>query len=111
VVFKFPKNPKDHWIKRIVAFGGETIEIKDGTILINGKIINQDNINKHLYINAGEYGSKGKAVLIPENHYFVMSDYSIKSFDSRYWGFLPEENIIGKATKIYWPLSRFGKIE
>ena len=87
------KNLKKQWIKRIVAFGGETIEIKDGAILINGKILDQNNIKKHLYINAGEYGSEGKAILILENHFFVLGDYSEKSFDSRYWGFLPEENL------------------
>jgi len=111
VVFRFPKDPKKQWIKRIVAFGGETIEIKDGAILINGKILGQNNIKKHLYTNAGEYGSEGKAILIPENHFFVLGDYSEKSFDSRYWGFLPEENLVAKATKIYWPLNRFGNIE
>ena len=111
VVFRFPNDPKKQWIKRIVAFGGETIEIKDDAILINGKILDQNNIKKHLYNNAGEYGSEGKVILIPENHFFVLGDYSEKSFDSRYWGFLPEENLIAKAIKIYWPLNRFGKIE
>ena len=71
------KNLKKQWIKRIVAFGGETIEIKDGAILINGKILDQNNIKKHLYINAGEYGSEGKAILIPENHFFVLGEYAI----------------------------------
>lgn len=111
VVFRFPKDPKKIWIKRIVAFGGETIEIKDGAILINDKMLDQNIIKKQLYTNGGEYGSKGKAILIPENHFFVLGDYSAKSFDSRYWGFLPEENLIAKATKIYWPLNRFGNIE
>ena len=111
VVFRFPKDPKKQWIKRIVAFGGETIEIKEGAIPINGKMLHQNNIKTHIYTNSGEYGSKGKAILIPENNLFVLGDYSEESFDSRYWGFLPEENLIAKAIKIYWPLNRFGNIE
>jgi signal peptidase I len=51
VVFRFPKGPKKLWIKRIVAFGGETIEIKGGAILINDKILDRNIIKKHLYAN------------------------------------------------------------
>ena len=98
-------------IHRIVGFGGETVKIKDGAILINGKILDHNNIKKRLYTNAGEYGSEEKAVLIPENHFFVLGDNSKRSFDSRYQGFVPRENLIAKVTKIYWPLNRFGNIE
>ncbi len=111
VVFRFQNDPKKVWIKRIIAFGGETIEIKNGNVLINGDYIDQDNIKKHVYINDGEYGSYGKVIQIPENHLFVLGDHSEESFDSRHWGFLPEENLIAKVTNRYWPFKRFGKIE
>ncbi len=111
ILFKYPEDPKKHWIKRIVAFGDETIEIKDGTILINGHLIDQENIKNHSYTNIGEYGVNEKKTLIPKKHYFVLGDNSNKSLDSRFWGFLPEQNLIGKVTTVYWPVSRIGKVE
>ena len=111
IVFGFPEDPKKHFVHRVIGFGGEMIEIKDGAILINGKILEHNNIKKHLYANGGYYGAEGKSILIPENHFFVLGDCSEKSYDSRFWGFLPKKNLIAIATKIYWPLNRFGKIE
>ena len=55
--------------------------------------------------------AEGKKVLIPIKHYFVLGDNSDKSLDSRYWGFLPEKNLLGKVTKIYWPFKRFGDVK
>ncbi|MFH2046243.1 MAG: signal peptidase I [Pseudomonadota bacterium] len=111
IVFRYPKDPEKHWVKRILALGGETIEIKNGSVFIDGKAIEQDNIKNISYTNAGEYGAIGKTILVPENNYFVLGDNSTRSLDSRYWGFLPKENIIAKVTKRYWPINRIGSIE
>ena len=111
VVFRYPKDPKKIWIKRLIAFGGENIEIKDGTILINGEILNQSNISIIKYSNAGDFGSKGVAALVPEDNYFLLGDNSEQSLDSRYFGPIPKENVVAKATIIYWPLTRLGEIE
>ena len=111
IVFRYPDDPKKLWIKRIIAFGGESVEIKDGMILIDEKSINQAIINSIYYTNAGKFGVIGNAIIVPEENYFVLGDNSAKSLDSRYFGFLPKENVLAKVTERYWPLSKIGKIE
>ena len=111
VAFKYPIDPQKIWIKRVIAFGGETVEIRNGKIYINGKALTQGKIKSIAYSNAGEFGTKGKTITIPEDHYYLLGDNSENSLDSRYWGFVPKENIVGKVYLIYWPLNRFGKIE
>ena len=111
IVFKYPVEPEKVWICRIIGLGGEKLEIKDGNILINGKVVNDSTINSIEYLNHGAFGAQGQAVLIPKNHYYVLGDRSINSRDSRFWGFVPEANVVGKVSFCYWPLSRFGKVK
>ena len=111
IVFKYPADPKLDFAKRLIAFGGETVEIKEGHIYINGQPVTDINIKDRYYYNGGDYGQAGKPVAIPEGNYYVLGDNSTSSHDSRYWGFVPEENLIGKIYKIYWPLYRSGPIE
>ena len=105
-VFKFPENPKRDFIKRLIAFGGETVEIRDGEIYIDGKMVEIPAIKNIYYYNRGEYGAEGKPIKIPEGSVYVLGDNSASSHDSRFWGFVPDENIIGRAEFIYWPLNR-----
>ena len=58
------------------------------------------------YYNAGEYGKEGQVVKVPEGSYYALGDNSMSSRDSRFWGFVPKQNMIGKAIFIYWPLYR-----
>lgn len=111
IVFKFPSDPKRDFAKRLIAFGGETIEIKEGHVYINGQVITDPKIQSKYYYNRGEYGEAGKLVAVPEGQYYVLGDNSASSHDSRYWGFVPEQNLIGKIYKIYWPINRSGPIE
>lgn len=106
IVFIFPDDPKRDFIKRLIAFGGETVEIKDGDIFINGKLIEDPVINKTYYYNRGDYGGEGKVIKVPEGHVYVLGDNSGSSHDSRFWGFVPEKNIVGRAEFIYWPVTR-----
>ncbi len=106
IVFVYPGTPKKDFIKRLIAFGGETVEIKFGDIYINGKPVEDERINNVFYYNAGPYGSAGVPVKVPEGQVFVLGDNSRSSHDSRYWGFVPYENVIGRAEFIYWPLNR-----
>jgi signal peptidase I len=106
IVFIYPKNPKKDFIKRLVGLPGEVVEIRKGTIYINGKPILKLPFSQVYYQNKGDLGQQGQAVKIPDGHYFVLGDNSVNSEDSRVWGFVPKNNILGKAILIYWPLAR-----
>ncbi len=106
VVFRYPGDPKRDFIKRLIASGGETVEIKEGKILINGKLIDHPPLSSIYYYNRGEYGQMNKPTFIPPGYCFVMGDNSASSHDSRFWGFVKEEEIIGRAELIYWPPQR-----
>jgi signal peptidase I len=107
IVFLSPEDKKKDFIKRLVGLPGETVEISNGTILINGKAIDNDSIIKErYYYNRGDFGGEGQAVQVPDDAYYVLGDNSISSRDSRYWGFLPKKYLLGKAFLIYWPLTR-----
>lgn len=107
VIFNYPEDKRKLFIKRVVGLPGETLEIKEGNIIANGKRTE----SKFYYYNGGDYGKEGQEIEIPQNNYFVLGDNSTSSRDSRYFGFVPMEDIVGKGTKIYWPLNRSGKVE
>ena len=106
VVFSYPEDPKRDFIKRLIAMGGETVEIRYGDIYINDKLVEDPRIKNVYYYNRGTYGEAGQKVKVPPGNYFVLGDNSASSHDSRFWGFVPEYYIIGKAEFIYWPLNR-----
>ena len=108
-VFIYPMDKKRDFIKRIVALPGETVEIRDGHVLINGKLVNNPPPVAQLeYFTLGPY-SHGE-IKVPENAFFVLGDNSRNSKDSRYWGFVPYENLRGKAFLIYWPIRRIQRL-
>ena len=101
IVFKYPINPKRDFIKRLIARGGETVEIKDGNIFIDGRLLNIP--GEVDYVNRGEYGKEGEKITVPTRHFYVLGDNSGNSKDSRYWGFVPEKYLVGRAFIIFWP--------
>lgn len=107
VVFKYPEDTERDFIKRVVGLPGETVELRDHTIFINGRPI--DEPHAHYQDDRGgvertsedvrdHYGP----VLVPPGALFVMGDNRDNSQDSRYWGFLPQEYVKGRALMIYW---------
>jgi len=82
-------------IKRVIGLPGETLEMKEGVIYINGRPLNEPYLKFKPEGNFGPYN-------ISEDSYFLMGDNRNESSDSRYWGFLPKKYIIGKALFIYW---------
>jgi len=112
IVFRYPENPRRDFIKRLAAFGGESIEIADGKVKINGEVIESPEIFQKIYYeNRGAYGALDAQITIPNDCYFVLGDNSSSSRDSRYWGFVPRKLLLGKAFVIWWPPARIGKIK
>ncbi len=104
IVFKYPHDPvgtRRDFIKRIIALPGEEVEIKNGVVYVD----NQPLVEHHtMYYD--NYNMK--KIKVPQNCYFVMGDNRPNSADSRYWGFVPEDNIIGTAFLRIWPITKFG---
>ncbi len=96
--------PQDQaFIKRVIGTPGDTLKIDDGQLYLNGKVLQED------YIKEPPREPLSSRT-VPQNQYFMMGDNRNDSNDSRYWGFLPKQNIIGKATFRFWPLDRIGAI-
>ncbi|MBU0467731.1 MAG: signal peptidase I [Candidatus Omnitrophica bacterium] len=108
IVFVYPQDKKRDFIKRVIGLPREKLEISDGDIYINGTLIDDPLIKNRYYYNRdnSQYGKPGQIIEVPNGHVFVLGDNSQSSHDSRYWGFVPVENIIGKAEFIYWPFNR-----
>ncbi len=106
IVFIYPENPKKDFIKRLVAVGGDKITIRNGTLYVNDKPLLDQVFSQIYYYNRGDFGKEGEIVVVPKDDFFVLGDNSASSQDSRYWGFVPKKNLLGKAMIIYWPLNR-----
>ena len=112
VVFKYPVDPKKDFIKRLVGLPGEVVEIHDGKIVVGGKVLDDPkSFGKFYYYNHEPYGGPDDKIKVPENFYYVLGDNSANSTDSRFWGFVPKKNMLGKAIFRWWPPRRIGAIE
>ncbi|MCA9392926.1 MAG: signal peptidase I [Candidatus Omnitrophica bacterium] len=111
IVFDYPVDPSRDFIKRLIAFGGETVRIKDGHIYVNDRQLDEPRIAGQHYFNMGSLSDEKKSVTVPEGQVYVLGDNSASSADSRYWGFVPEKNIIGRAEWIYWPPGRISQLK
>lgn len=99
VVFAYPKDPSRTFIKRVIAVEGETVELKDNQVFINGQLVNEP------YLKPGDY-PPFEPETIPKENVFVLGDNRSQSEDSREWGVLPKNYLLGKAWVIYSPLQR-----
>jgi signal peptidase I len=106
IVFNYPEEPNRDFIKRCVAKGGDSLSIRDGLLLRNGMPMRRPPFNKIYYYDRGDFISGKDVWRIPDNAYFVLGDNSASSKDSRYWGFLDDKYLLGKAVLIYWPPNR-----
>jgi signal peptidase I len=111
IVFKYPLDPSQRYIKRIIGLPGETIQIE------NDKVIIYQNNSKPLVLNESSYlpsyiqTSGNFSVTLNKNEYFVLGDNRLSSYDSRRWGPLPREDIIGRVFIRAWPITALAKIE
>jgi len=131
IVFRYPIHPSEHFVKRVIGVPGDRIRIVRRRVFINGKALDEpyavfkeslpdafrDNfpggnarsthITSRWYLDLQKLVEDGQ-MIIPSGHYFVMGDNRDQSLDSRYWGFVPEENIIGRPLMIYWSMQTLG---
>jgi signal peptidase I len=112
VVFKFPEDPTRDFIKRVIGLPGETVEIKEKVVYINGKPLDEPYahfLEPPLRPDDPEYGTHREDVrdnygpkVVPPGQLFVLGDNRDNSRDSRFWGFLPRDQVKGRALLVYW---------
>jgi signal peptidase I len=103
IVFVFPEDRAKDFIKRVVAVGGDTVEIRDKQVFVNGKPAeNPYAIYRDDTIRPGSQRDTMKRTRVPDGALFVMGDNRDQSLDSRFWGFVPVEDVKGKAFVIYY---------
>ena len=107
IVFRYPLDPKRPFIKRLAAVSGERIEIHEGKILVNGRFADEAEVFRtNPYYSQGPYGQDGHPFQVPPESFYVLGDNSASSHDSRFWGTVPRQKVIGKAMCIFWPPNR-----
>ena len=112
VVFKFPEDPTRDFIKRVIGLPGETVEIRDKKVFIDGEPLEEPYarfLEPPLRHDDPEYGLRGEGLrdnwgpqVVPAGHLFVMGDNRDNSRDSRFWSFLPADQVKGRALLVYW---------
>lgn len=100
VVFRYPPNPNEQYIKRVIGIPGDQVHISDGKVVVN------DNLLTESYLSVST--KSGGDWVVPEDSLFVMGDNRNNSSDSRVWGMVPFENLVGKAFVVYWPPEDWG---
>lgn len=104
VVFKYPVDPRRDFVKRVIGVPGDTVEIREGTIFVNGSELFEPYVKHHDSYHMDQ-------IVVPENNYFCLGDNRPNSQDGRFWGFVPRNFLRGPALFRYWPLNRIGTIE
>jgi signal peptidase I len=105
VVFWYPLDRTKSFIKRIVGLGGETVEIRQGQVYVNGVVVPEPYVPPQ-YEDLSDFGP----VRVPKDSYFVMGDHRISSNDSRVFGPVASRYIYGRAVFAYWPVDHFGSL-
>lgn len=106
VVFRFPDNPGELYIKRLIGLGGEKIEIKDGRVYVDDNPVEEEYVKVDMEGKFGPY-------YVPEGNYFMLGDNRNNSRDSRYWHnkYVSRKQVIGKAFFTLWPINRIGVLK
>ena len=102
IVFRYPLNPQRDFVKRVMGLPGDRVQLKDGVVHLDGTVLSEKG-----YTIKPDFGNYGP-VTVPASQYFVLGDNRNNSEDSRFFGYVPRGNVIGKAIFIYWPLPRIG---
>ena len=105
VVFNAPVDNEKDYIKRVIGMPGDNIKIFGGKVYVNRQEISQTFLPNDVFTNSGSYLGEGEEVVVPQDNYFVMGDNRNFSSDSREWGFVSKDKIIGKSFIVYFPLN------
>jgi len=110
------QNFHDAFIKRVIGLPGEKVELKQGKVYINGKVLQEPYVkdNEQTSVEVcpgGQPAFLAKPVVVPPNSYLVLGDNRRNSYDGRCWGLVPRDRIIGKASVRFWPFDHLGAID
>ncbi len=100
IIFRYPRDPSRDFVKRVVGIPGDTVELRKGKLHVNGLEIKEPYITQHDYRTLAP-------VMVPDNTYYVLGDNRKISNDSRDWGVVPTQNIVGRAWVSFWPLANW----
>jgi signal peptidase I len=109
VVFWYPADTTKSYIKRVIGLPGDRIRITHGRVYVNGSALAEDYVAEQ-HRDPSSWNS-GREIAVPTGDYFVLGDHRNSSSDSRAWGWVPRDNIYGKAVFVYWPLAKMGRVE
>ena len=108
VVFWYPQDTSKSYIKRVIGVPGDRVRVEGGMVYVNGSALVES------YVPPENRDSNswrdGEEQVVPEGKYFVLGDHRNQSSDSRMWGYVPRDNIYGKAVFVYWPLDKMGRV-
>lgn len=105
VVFHYPKDPRESYIKRVVGIPGDSVQIVYGQVYVNLQKLDEPYV-----LDAYRDRDSMDLQVVPPDDYFVLGDHRNSSSDSRSWGFVGREGIYGKAVLVYWPLTKIGRV-
>jgi signal peptidase I len=103
IVFHFPRDPKEEYIKRVIGLPGDEVEVRQGSVYVNGQLLEES----YLRVTTNYNG----AWVIPANQLFVLGDNRNNSSDSHDWGTVPMDYVVGKAILVYWPPPAWGLVD
>jgi signal peptidase I len=108
VVFWYPQDTSKSYIKRVIGVPGDRVRVEGGQVYVNGAALNETYVPPE----NRDFSSwhDGEEQTVPMGRYFVLGDHRNQSSDSRMWGYVPRENIYGKAVFVYWPLAKIGRV-
>lgn len=108
VVFKNPLDQSQDFIKRVIGLPGEKVKVQDGKVYLNDNPLVEPYLQPSIQTPSGAFMKEGDEVTIPNDHYLAFGDNRPFSSDSRSWGFVTKDEIIGKVFLRYWPESEIG---
>ena len=106
IVFKAPPDPEKDYIKRVIGVAGDSVMVKDGDVYLNNQLLDENAFLKSdVKTYSGAFLKEGVPITVPPGEFFVMGDNRPYSSDSREWGFVKQDELIGESFLVYWPVS------